>query len=179
MVAKWQSIGFVHGVLNTDNMSMLGVTIDYGPFSFIDYFSKDFVSNMTDKEERYSYRRQPAVVKWNLRRLAEALDWLVPQDTLKKHVDQVYMSTYEEEYYRLMHQKLGIKDGQQSRSLIDDLFNIMDKYNTSFTNTFRLLGGETRDANSLAISLSKESARTELVLRHLRSFPQIIGIDTN
>lgn len=48
LVAKWQSVGFVHGVLNTDNMSMLGLTIDYGPFSFIDYFSKDFVSNLTD-----------------------------------------------------------------------------------------------------------------------------------
>ena len=70
MVAKWQSIGFVHGVLNTDNMSMLGVTIDYGPFAFIDYFSKDYVSNMTDEYEKYSYRRQPTVIKWNLRKLA-------------------------------------------------------------------------------------------------------------
>lgn len=49
LVARWQSVGFVHGVLNTDNMSMVGVTIDYGPFAFIDYFSKDYVSNMTDK----------------------------------------------------------------------------------------------------------------------------------
>lgn len=70
LAAHWQSIGFVHGVLNTDNMSMAGVTIDYGPFGFIDYFSKDFVSNATDEYERYSYRRQPHVVKWNLMRLA-------------------------------------------------------------------------------------------------------------
>lgn len=66
LVALWQSIGFVHGVLNTDNLSLGGVTIDYGPFAFIDYFSKDYVSNATDEHERYSYRRQPAIVRWNL-----------------------------------------------------------------------------------------------------------------
>ena len=90
LVAKWQSIGFVHGVLYTDNMSMMGVTIDYGPFSFIDYFSKDFVSNLTDDRERYSYRQQPTTVKWNLNMLAEALDPLVPTDILKRHVSHEY-----------------------------------------------------------------------------------------
>jgi len=59
LVAYWQVNGFVHGVLNTDNMSMINLTIDYGPFAFIDYFSKDYVSNATDEHERYSYRRQP------------------------------------------------------------------------------------------------------------------------
>ncbi len=62
IVALWQSVGFCHGVLNTDNMSLGGVTIDYGPFAFIDYFSKDFVSNASDDHERYSYRRQPDVI---------------------------------------------------------------------------------------------------------------------
>lgn len=65
-MAYWQVNGFVHGVLNTDNMSMVNLTIDFGPFAFIDYFSKDYVSNATDEHERYSYRRQPHVVKWNL-----------------------------------------------------------------------------------------------------------------
>ena len=66
LVAYWQVNGFVHGVLNTDNMSMVNKTIDYGPFAFIDYFSKDYVSNATDEHERYSYRRQPFIIKWNL-----------------------------------------------------------------------------------------------------------------
>ena len=70
LVAEWMSVGFVHGVLNTDNMSLGGLTLDYGPYGFIDYFSKDFVSNATDEYERYSYRRQPRVVEWNLERLA-------------------------------------------------------------------------------------------------------------
>lgn len=70
LVAHWQAVGFVHGVLNTDNMSMVSSTIDYGPFGFIDYFSKDYLSNATDDYERYSYRRQPSIIKWNLNRLA-------------------------------------------------------------------------------------------------------------
>ena len=90
LVAKWMSVGFVQGVLNTDNMSMLGVTIDYGPFAFIDYFSRDYVSNMTDQEERYSYRRQPAIIRWNLNRLAEAMDPIVPVEILKKHINEIY-----------------------------------------------------------------------------------------
>ena len=62
LVAYWQSVGFCHGVHNTDNMSLGGITIDYGPFAFVDYFSKDYVSNATDQHERYSYRRQPKIV---------------------------------------------------------------------------------------------------------------------
>lgn len=77
-MALWQSVGYVHGVLNTDNMSLGGVTIDYGPYGFIDYFSKDFVSNATDEHERYSYRRQPFIIEQNLTRLAESMDPLFP-----------------------------------------------------------------------------------------------------
>lgn len=66
---------------------MVGVTLDYGPFGFIDYFSKDYVSNATDQYERYSYRSQPKIVKWNLQRLAEAFDVLVPEKILKKIID--------------------------------------------------------------------------------------------
>lgn len=100
----------MHGVLNTDNMSMLGLTIDYGPFGWIDYFSKDFVSNATDTHERYSYRQQPKVVKWNLNRLAEAMDQLVPVGILKKKVQQRFDEVYGKEYYRLMAEKLGVRE---------------------------------------------------------------------
>ena len=99
LVAKWQSIGFVHGVLNTDNLSMIGVTIDYGPFGYIDYFSKDFVSNATDTYERYSYRQQPVAVNFNLNRLAEAFDYLVPQNILKKHSESKFKIIFTTRYY--------------------------------------------------------------------------------
>ena len=93
-MADWQAIGFVHGVLNTDNMSMVNVTIDYGPFGFIDYYSHDYVSNATDEHERYSFRRQPNVVKWNLMKLAEGFDILVPYSVLQKHIDGLFDTTY-------------------------------------------------------------------------------------
>lgn len=112
LVAHWQSVGFVHGVLNTDNMSMANVTIDYGPFGFMDYFSKDFVGNATDQHERYSYRQQPSVVKWNLNRLAEAFDPLVPTSTLKKHIDDNFDSAYQKMYDTKMAEKLGLQVSQ-------------------------------------------------------------------
>lgn len=73
-------------MLNTDNMSLGGVTIDYGPYAFIDYFSKDFVSNASDEHERYSFRRQPDVVRWNLQKLAEAMDPLFPASINSKYL---------------------------------------------------------------------------------------------
>lgn len=143
LVAKWQSIGFVHGVLNTDNMSMLGITIDYGPFSFIDYFSKDFVSNLTDDRERYSYRQQPATVKWNLNKLAEAMDPLVPTSILQKYLVSEFDKTYSKEYYRLMREKLGLPASSTSEELIDQLMDTMHEFACNFTNTFTVLSGDT------------------------------------
>lgn len=133
---------------------MIGVTIDYGPFAFIDYFSKDYVSNMTDQEERYSYRRQPGVVKWNLNRLAEAMDHLVPSEVLKKHIEQVFDKEYSEEYNRLFHNKLGIKEDKQSGELIQKLIDIMDRYSSNFTNVFRILG-EGKNIEESALRLAE------------------------
>ena len=107
-MALWQSVGFVHGVLNTDNMSLGGVTIDYGPFAFIDYFSKDYVSNATDEHERYSYRRQPYIVEWNLKRLAMAMDPLFPGYIGVEYLKENYLKFYNKKYYELMCVKLGL-----------------------------------------------------------------------
>ena len=73
LVAHWQSLGFCHGVLNTDNMSILGLTIDYGPFAFMDYYNPKFVSNSSDHHGRYKYEAQPEICLWNLHKFAEAL----------------------------------------------------------------------------------------------------------
>ncbi len=78
MVALWQSVGYVHGVMNTDNMSILGLTIDYGPFGFMEHYNPRLVSNHSDDQARYCYEEQPSVAKWNLRRLAGALDPILP-----------------------------------------------------------------------------------------------------
>ena len=110
LVAHWQASGYVHGVLNTDNMSLGGITIDYGPFGFIDYFSKDYVSNATDEHERYSYRRQPSIVEWNLRQLAYAMDSLYPSYLLEEYLKEHYFTFFNNKYYELMTSKLGIKN---------------------------------------------------------------------
>lgn len=136
LVAYWQSIGFCHGVLNTDNMSLGGVTIDYGPFAFIDYFSKDFVSNASDDYERYSFRRQPEIIEWNLERLAEAMDPLFPFSISSKYLKANYHTFYSDKYYALMSSKLGIEDGEKARALVDSLIEVMHECGTHFTNFF-------------------------------------------
>lgn len=79
LVAKWAAVGFVHGVLNTDNMSLLSITIDYGPYGFLDSYDPHFVPNHSDDEGRYSYENQSKIFKWNLACLARALAPLVPE----------------------------------------------------------------------------------------------------
>ena len=78
MVAKWQVYGFVHGVMNTDNMSILGLTIDYGPYAFMDRFNSLHISNESDNQGRYCYKNQPSTCKYNLKKLAEAIEILQP-----------------------------------------------------------------------------------------------------
>lgn len=87
MVAKWQCVGYVHGVMNTDNMSILGITIDYGPFGLMEYFNPKMVSNHSDSEGRYAYENQPAVCKFNLLRLAEALDPFLDLEWSSNHAN--------------------------------------------------------------------------------------------
>ena len=79
MVALWQCYGFCHGVLNTDNLSMLGLTIDYGPYGFLEHFDPKFICNNSDDQGRYRYEAQPQICKWNLNKLASALDPVVPE----------------------------------------------------------------------------------------------------
>lgn len=83
LVALWQCYGYCHGVLNTDNMSILGLTIDYGPYAFMEHFNPEFICNYSDKEGRYSYENQPKMVKWNCKKLGEALHPFVNEEQSK------------------------------------------------------------------------------------------------
>jgi uncharacterized protein YdiU (UPF0061 family) len=124
--ALWQTVGFCHGVLNTDNVSAIGVTIDYGPFGFVERFDRDYICNTSDNAGRYSYANQPSILEWNLRRLAAALGGLAPVVTTEQldgivssvrcrasvaviaRVRQVYMPRFQTTYRRLMRRKLGL-----------------------------------------------------------------------
>jgi len=107
MIARWQAQGFSHGVMNTDNMSILGLTIDYGPFSFMETYDPGFICNHSDTQGRYSFERQPSVALWNLQRLADALKSLIPEDQLKEALSS-YEKILVKEYSYLMRSKFGL-----------------------------------------------------------------------
>lgn len=139
LMAKWQSVGFAHGVMNTDNMSILGLTLDFGPFGFLDDYKPDFICNHTDHQGRYSFDNQPSVAYWNLHRLAHALSGLMSTETLQSAL-AAYEPALMAEYGRLMRGKLGfLSESKQDNALLTDLLSLMSKEGRDYTQTFRLL----------------------------------------
>lgn len=144
LVAHWQCVGFCHGVLNTDNMSILGLTIDYGPFGFMERFDPDFICNASDDGGRYTYANQPEMCKWNLGKFAEAIGEAVPVEETKEIIEETYDEAFQQHYRQLMAEKLGlrlVKDQNPSSidDLVDSLMSTMQKTGTDFTNAFRIL----------------------------------------
>ncbi|MFT7799201.1 selenoprotein O isoform X1 [Arapaima gigas] len=140
LVAQWQCVGFCHGVLNTDNMSILGLTLDYGPFGFMDQFDPSFVCNASDNMARYSYEAQPAVCRWNLARLAEALGPELPTARAQSILDE-YEPLYNSFYLGNMRRKLGLlrREEPEDMVLVTALLQTMHNTGADFTNTFRCL----------------------------------------
>ena len=137
LVAQWQAAGFAHGVMNTDNMSILGLTLDYGPFGFMDGYDPDFICNHTDEGGRYSVINQPGIAHWNLRALAVALSRIVPAQTLVESLDG-FERHFAARYRGLMRAKLGLgRDAEGDDRLIGDLLAAMAKGRADFTLTFR------------------------------------------
>eukprot|EP01038_Epipyxis_sp_PR26KG_P014968 gene14968-20136_t len=149
LVAKWQAVGFVHGVLNTDNMSIMGLTIDYGPFGFMEYFDPEFVPNGSDNSARYSFIQQPSVCKWNLKKLAEVLDPVIPFEISSNILETNYDNEYKISYLRQMRSKFGfINEDESDESFIQDFFRIMEETNCDFTNSFVALTESIDEMNS-------------------------------
>jgi uncharacterized protein YdiU (UPF0061 family) len=138
LIAAWQSVGFAHGVMNTDNMSILGLTLDYGPFGFLDAYEPGLICNHSDDTGRYAFDMQPAIAHWNLRALALALSSLIPTATLVAALD-TYESLYRTRYRALMRAKLGLVQdrGRDDDMLIAELLNLMVKARADYTLTFR------------------------------------------
>jgi uncharacterized protein YdiU (UPF0061 family) len=109
MLAHWQAVGFCHGVMNTDNMSILGLTIDYGPFAFIDAFDPGHICNHSDHSGRYAFDQQPEIAHWNLFALAHALLPLIGQPTLAERALEAFQPRFTQTYQRLMAAKLGLE----------------------------------------------------------------------
>jgi len=141
MVALWQSYGFTHGVLNTDNMSIVGLTIDYGPFGFLDNYNPDFISNASDSEGRYRFINQPGICKWNLQRLFQSIGFRLPhiQTKLNRIVER-FCHLYHRLYLNQMRRKLGFfKSFPEDEYLIQLLLDTMQQTSGDFTNIFRSL----------------------------------------
>lgn len=139
LVAGWQSVGWCHGVLNTDNMSIVGVTIDYGPYGFLDRYDPNFICNGSDKEGRYTYAAQPSICKWNLGRLAESLLPVLPAALSAAEVSR-YDAVFKRAYMAKMRKKLGmVKELPEDEALVEALFETMEATGADFTNTFRRL----------------------------------------
>ncbi|MCV6605084.1 MAG: YdiU family protein, partial [Porticoccaceae bacterium] len=139
MIAHWQAVGFSHGVMNTDNMSILGDTIDYGPFGFMDNYQPGFVCNHSDERGRYAFNRQPAVGLWNCNALAHALSSLLDGEQLTQALQQ-YEPAFLGTLAELMANKLGLVEQQpDDGQLIDSLLAAMAENSVDYTLFFRRL----------------------------------------
>ena len=139
MIAQWQSVGFNHGVMNTDNMSILGDTIDYGPFGFLDSYNPDFICNHSDTNGRYSFKNQPSVGLWNLNALATSLTSLLDSDKLIGALKQ-YEPEFLKQYRTIMASKIGLEEYQsEDELLINQLLELMRTNNVDYTIFFRSL----------------------------------------
>ena len=157
LVAQWQLVGFTHGVLNSDNMSMLGLTIDYGPFGFLDTYQSAFVCNHSDEQGRYAYDQQPRIGLFNLSCLAQAMLPLIDDESGELAAEKArqllddYQPAYLAHYYQGMAAKLGLQAFREGdEDLISRLFGLMEK-SVDFTIFFRRLSelGPAEECNEL------------------------------
>lgn len=139
LIAKWQSVGFNHGVMNTDNMSITSLTLDYGPFAFLDDYDLNYVCNHTDEQGRYSFANQPDITQWNLSMLMQTLTPLANSDAMAK-VLFGFRKIFKRHYTQIMRNKLGLfTDKAEDGELIVSLLDIMQQQSVDYTYFFRTL----------------------------------------
>ena len=142
LVVNWMRVGFIHGVMNTDNMTISGETIDYGPCAFMDHYNPKTVFSSIDQLGRYSFSNQPPITKWNLSRFAECLIPLIDKNEdkaiqLATEIIDNFQNIYEEKWLNMMRDKLGLfGKSKDDKKLIDDLLSWMEKNKADYTNTF-------------------------------------------
>ncbi len=152
LIAHWQAVGFMHGVMNTDNMSILGQTLDYGPFGFMEAFDAQHICNHSDNQGRYAYAMQPQIGHWNCYALAQALVPLVGNAPETQEALDVYQGEFAATVDRLLHAKLGLaqipEHADADRALFDGLFGVLQANHADFTLFFRRLSGLQAGSNA-------------------------------
>jgi len=145
LIAKWQAVGFSHGVMNTDNMSILGLTLDYGPFGFIEQYQPEFICNHSDHHGRYAFNKQPEIGLFNLSCLAQALLPLIgeePELAAEKAKEELkqYQYIYMNHYSKLMREKMGLYEmHKDDQNLCNELLSLMQASHVDYTLLFRRL----------------------------------------
>ncbi|HEY0845954.1 MAG TPA: YdiU family protein [Noviherbaspirillum sp.] len=140
LMAQWQSVGFMHGVMNTDNMSILGLTIDYGPFGFMEAFDSGHICNHSDRQGRYAYHMQPKIGQWNCFALGQALLPLIGEVEEAQAALETYKPAYDRKMDELLHAKLGLRSVlPDDEAFIDAMFDLMQRNHVDFTLFFRRL----------------------------------------
>ncbi len=149
LLAHWQSVGFNHGVMNTDNMSIASVTIDYGPYAFLDAYDFNYICNHTDQEGRYSFGNQPPVAYWNLSMLARALSPIISIERTEKSLES-FGELFSQKYLELMRAKLGLKKKHSNDlALVKHLLGVLGSQDLDYTAFFRTLSHYTGNTEAL------------------------------
>ncbi len=157
MVAQWQAVGFCHGVMNTDNMSILGLTLDYGPFQFLDAYDPAHICNHSDPQGRYAFKQQPQVAYWNLLCLGQALLPLIGTQELAVAALSSYKTAFSDTLARLMRAKLGLLESDNSgdlaadQALADDVLRLLAQDRVDYTIFWRRLSHASASGDTSAV----------------------------
>ncbi len=145
LMVLWKSVGFMHGVMNTDNMSIDGSTIDYGPYAFMENFESKGICNTSDHEGRYCFENQPYIAQWNLNVLAKTFSVIADEKMMENYLDN-FIGKYKEKYFDIMFKKLGlIKTSQDDYRLISDLLDVLENEEIDYTPFFYYLSCDNKD----------------------------------
>ena len=182
LITDWMRVGFIHGVMNTDNMSISGESIDFGPCAFMDYYNPKTVFSSIDHHGRYAFGNQPSIAQWNLARLADALLSLLDEDQNKaievgEEIIHSFKEKYEIKFHKMMKKKLGlITDEVDDVILIQELLDTMEKNKLDYTNTFRDLMNDKVNNETLKIFKDKWKIRID---KQNRSHEEVLTLMRN
>lgn len=188
MVAMWQAVGFVHGVMNTDNFSILGLTIDYGPYGYLDAYDPEYTPNTTDiPGRRYKFTNQPSVAHWNILQFAKAMIPLCGSDQMQKIVME-FENLYEAVHNKMMSRKLGIAklEGEEDKALVTEFLDRMADSKADYTNTWRALARISAKSSIVehkkwctSLSLDRDGPTSELWMQWLGKYKARLAVDVS
>ena len=175
MIAQWQACGFNHGVMNTDNMSILGETFDYGPYGFMEDYLPSYVCNHSDHQGRYAFKNQPYIGLWNCSALGHALSSLISEKT-QGEILQTYEEIFQSTLAELFRKKLGLEQEEsEDATLIQGLLDIMESEKLDYTNTFRNLTQAL--TNKTTPELDSDIAKSWIVSFQERHTKEVLSVD--